>query len=68
MRNERLFIRHRKWVYNIMASIYDQKSATEMYGKEQYVDVSQKEFTKLAGLYLKKFIMILINISLQYLT
>ena len=48
MRNERLFIRHRKWVYNIMASIYDQKSATEMYGKEQYADVSQKEFIKLA--------------------
>lgn len=85
-------LEHKKEVYNIMTSIYDQKTATEMYGREQYAEgraegekvritkgkkeemieaflgmvkdgllsmkdaakrlgISQKELTKLAGLY-----------------
>lgn len=31
-------IEHKKEVYNIMTSIYDQKTATEMYGREQYAE------------------------------
>ena len=35
-------IENKKEVYNIMTSIYDQKTATEMYGREQFIEGVQQ--------------------------
>ena len=37
---------HQKEVYNIMTSLYNQKTATEMYGREQYAEGMQKGIEK----------------------